>query len=1340
MYFLSAVGLLSSAWGCPSIPLMSYSESVPETTEVGTIILTVLASANPGETLTFLIIDNPSEERSFEIDATGNLTLSRTLDYETRSSDYVFDVFASISGSCSRSVGVTISIINENDNAPHCAQQVLYSSVQENSTLPVDNVVALSCTDGDEMGLTYQFTSGNENGIFSIDSDGKVSTIEVLDYESQSSFELNVLVLDRGFALQYNTTVKIFVSVEPVNEFSPEFANTTFEFYVYESASLGSIVGQASAVDQDSRADGTIFYSLPPGGDSEVFTICSENGYVYLRRSLDFEVTTSYEFEVIASDSSLLEGNRLTSTATILVHVRDSNDHTPAFTQSIYYVQVPEEDETETGSNITQLTCADSDSGSNQELTYTIISGNEQGQFGISSSGQITFESTSLLDFDQGTRLFELTVKCMDAGLPRRSAEVLVVLEVTGVNDFEPNPSSTEYVLNVAEDTPPGTSIGQVQANDQDMGLAGVLSYSIASCPSGLLHIDPVDGTVYLMGTLDYEAGLTEITCVASVRDSQQPIKAREVDLIIAIVDINDEPPTCDAPIKLFSIGEDSLPGYIITFFCEDVDSSTLQYSIPSGGPFNVNPNGNMIILTLQSQLDYETQSAYSFPIEVSDGDFTTVVGVYISVVDTNEHAPTFSSEHFQCNISESAQVGTLVCETIASDTDAGTLRYRVINSTENGTFVIDPVTGAIMLSASLDYEKDTEYTLIVEVSDSGSPVRSSLAVVQITVRDENDHAPLMKPLYFTAVSENATLGASLAFLDCQDVDSGNNGIMALEIASTSAVLSNGEEFTVADNTFVIDSTSGHLNLNELLDYETFQLYTVQVVCKDHGLPSLSAVSTVTIEVLPVNEFVPSFELQRYTVSIPESSSMGTSILQVKASDNDFSEDGTIAFSLNSTQYLYINPETGIVTVVKPIDCARGTVYDYSVEARDGGSPMLSAEVELEVHIINCSLGSLVPDSTFHTANVSESAPVGTVVFSVSCTGSRESLIGDGYSSHYAMTPTDSSPFEVDTLTGEVSVSFPLDYETSTSYLLLLQCYDPSGSLDAASSISAYIAILPENEHPPKFSVGLYTVQVHEDVSLSSSILSIQAYDMDGGEDGSITYSIQQAEQTFSIDPISGKIYLTDFLDFETTEQIDFQVFAEDNPRETGSKRYSHVNVTVKVLDSNDHRPECERTFYHATTSQLTTVGTRLVNVNCSDKDQGQNAELEYRISDDIVLEFFAVNSTTGELTLLQTLNPDIAVVHLVPIAVQDKGNSSLTSTVVVIVDVQDPLNLIEEDEGSEVDNEDAASQTELEGRGNSVKMVLKDLSLQLVSIVSGYVECSTHPCNSLLSTVGAGS
>lgn len=1298
---------------------MSYNENVPETAPIGSFVLTVAATANPGETLSFTIFDDPTEEPSFEVDsATGNLTLARALDYETRST-YDFGVLVVATG-CMIRVDIAISVVNENDNFPQCASHVLYSSVQENSTLTLDSLATLSCTDGDETELSYQFTSGNEEEKFSIDLDGRVSTTEALDYESQSVYELTILVLDSGFAIQHNTTVKLFILVEPVNEYAPKFANSTYEFYVYESASVGSLVGQPTAVDHDLGADGTIRYSLSPGGDLDTFTVCSENGYVYLRRALDFETASSYEFSIIASDSSLPEVNRLTSTATILVHIKDSNEHDPSFTQSIYSAQVPEEDETETGSNITQLTCVDGDSGTNQELVYTIISGNEEDKFDISSSGQITFKSTSLLDFELGTQLFELTVQCMDGGQPPRSSTALVVLEVTSVNDHDPVPSSTEYELNVAEDTLPGTSIAQVQAYDQDRGPAGVLSYSLTTCPSGLLHIDPADGTVYLMGELDYELGPVEIFCVASVRDSQQPVRDREVDLILTVTDVNDEPPVCDPSIRLFSIYEDTAPGYVMTFSCSDPDSPTLQYSIPGGSsyvPFEVNPAGDVITLSLQSQLDYENQSSYSFPIEVSDDDFTTTVGVHISVLDRNEHTPTFSTGQLQCNISEDAQVGAIACELTATDIDGGTLSYQMINSTDNETFCIDPLAGNIVVSAPLDYEAETEYTFIVEVRDSGSPVHSSLATVQIVVMDENDHAPTIEPLLFAAISENASLGIVVASLVCRDQDSGNNGETALEITATLIVLPSHKELTQSESPFAINSTSGHLTISDSLDYEAAALYEVQVVCRDYGAPNtLSSFSTVTIEVLPVNEFVPSFESQHYNASIAEDSSVGSSILRVQALDSDLGEDGEIVFYLNSTELLHIDPYFGTVTLGRPADCTNGTVYHYTLEARDKGRPSLSGEVQLEVHIVNCSLGTLVPDRTLYTASIVEGTPLRTNVLNVSCTGTRESLLSNQQAPQYSMLPSDSSPFDVDTQTGQVSVSSPLDYETSTFYDLTLQCYDPNNSLDAAVNISAYIAILPENEHSPEFTEEFYTVEVAEDTALGSTILRVQADDMDGGEDGRISYSIQQANHTFGIDSTTATIYLTDFLDYETIKRITFQVTAEDNPHEMVNSRHSHVNITVVVRDSNDNQPECQQSFLHIVATRLTAVGSTLAELVCEDQDQGQNAVLEYAISNNTAMELFAIDSTSGVVTLLGALDPSVAAVHLVPIAVKDGGNPSLTSTVVVIVDVQDPLNLIDDGNNNETGGEDNISQIEVEGRGNSVTMVLRDLSLELVS------------------------
>ena len=81
----------------------------------------------------------------------------------------------------------------------------------------------------------------------------------------------------------------------------PVFATTTYSFTVAENASQFDAVGQVSAVDPDG---GIVTYSIVSGNGDGKFNITHNDGLIVVRRSLDYDTTSSYTLTVRATDSS----------------------------------------------------------------------------------------------------------------------------------------------------------------------------------------------------------------------------------------------------------------------------------------------------------------------------------------------------------------------------------------------------------------------------------------------------------------------------------------------------------------------------------------------------------------------------------------------------------------------------------------------------------------------------------------------------------------------------------------------------------------------------------------------------------------------------------------------------------------------------------------------------------------------------------------------------------------------------------------------------------------------------------------------------------------------------
>ena len=1300
---------------CPCF--LTSSESIPlsEDTAIGTSIFTFVARDPFGLTLTYSIRTNPPPDEFLIDSVTGELTVAQELDYEA-TRGYTFTV--GVENANGRdTIEVNVELTNVDDNPTMCTESiVVFSAIEEQS---ISDLELPACTDEDvpsSPSFDYSIISGNEMGLFALNG-GNVSLLRPLDYEVQILHDLLISVVQSGGTLGFNMTV--IVRVVPVNEHAPQFTSSTIDLTVSESALISSTVGQITATDSDAGDDGRIIYSIP-SQSSDKFMIHPNSGEMIVACSLDYETVQSYSLTVVARDSPTGGDIPRSSTVQVQILIQDANDNRPLFPYHVYYVGVSEQYGVDY--EVAHVQCNDSDSGSNGEVTYSIVAGNQEGKFQINaSSGQI--DLTGNLDYDNNnTQFYNLTVECQEVQPPRGTAQTSLLVSVESFNEFRPDPGA-DYMSPVSEDTPPGTEILRVTGRDRDSGLAGKLTYFINDgtmyCPESIFYIDQVTGVIYLNAPLDYEDGLTLIYCTILAQDSEQPLKSSTADLHVTVTNINDVAPICDPPIFNASIQENTPIGTeVLTLSCSDADSLSLTYSILDPfAPFQVSSSGS---LAVNDSLDYEASTFHRVPIEVSDGEFSFNTTVFVSVLDINEHSPVFAQTAYICSVNENEAIGSLVCTISASDDDSGsdgTLYYQILTSTPSDSFVVNQETGQVYLGWSIDYESEHSFSFMMEAYDLGEPSLAASASVTINVVDLNDNHPHMDSFAFFDISETAALGERIATLNCTDADAGLNGQVTYQLNSIVKVGVDGSETLVTSNPFTLESTTGDLTVNTNLDYETDRHYRLSVVCRDNGTPSLASFSTVAISVQSENEYVPSFSQSAYSVDVSENATIGSSIWTVSASDNDAGVHGDVFYSIQTSDSLpfVVNPHTGVISLVAPLDCLQNLTYMLTVIARDGGSPPLQSQTNVEVNVIDCHLGSLVPQENIYVGSVEENSPSGTSVLTVACNSTRSSL-SSSYSPKYRISSSESNIFQVDEDSGLVSVSIPPDFEARESHLLTVQCFDENHP-HISADIHAYIFISPANEQAPEFNEDPYRFSIVEGTPLGSIVFTIAAIDSDSGRDGQITYSIDGIDSHhFFIDPHSGAVYLVESLDRESQDELIITVSAHDNPEDTDSHRTSVSIVNIQVTDSNDHWPQCSRMVYHLIVSPQTQPGsTILSDLGCSDIDLGANGELEYTLGDNETGELFAINRNQGELTLTKVLD---STSNQVPIIVQDRGTpSSFSISVLILIDVQEPSYST----NTSISDHDHNSLLEAEGLKNTVTITLHDVSFNLVSACRSY-------------------
>ena len=561
------------------------------------------------------------------------------------------------------------------------------------------------------------------NDAFVIDESlGEITTVKELDFEESQVYTLHVQAVDSNGGIDaMSSTVIVTVNVGNINEYEPRFTKSTYTDVIPEDTAIGTSILTVSADDSDSGDDGLVVYSMP---DHPYFYLNSKSGEIRLKNALDYEtIHKSFNFEVVATDSSMFPES---SSSTISISVTDVNDNSPYCNPSVYVVTFSED--TGTGTQIAKLNCNDTDSASNAELSYDIISVNSlqsDGKFSVNSEGSIILESP--LDFE-AMQSYNIIVGVTDNGVQKLSASATIKLDISDINEFDPVFDEAAYEVNVVENTIGNIPIGQVRATDRDVN--NIVQYSIQS-NNDYLDIDVKSGDIFVVSSVDFESfpepKSFEVTVVATDDGDVPGPRSTSVTVTVSIVDTNDGIPFFSQSVYHSSIPETSdADTTVIQIEASDSDGDALTYSLSNASvTFRIQQTGH-IVVQVGAVLDYESDTKMYKLIALADDqrDGTGTATIYITITHENEHPPVFTDFSRSVHIPENMEIGQEVMIISATDADEGIdgdISYKIISGS-SGKFSIDGTSGQITLTEHVDNEDISSYTLTISASDSGIP------------------------------------------------------------------------------------------------------------------------------------------------------------------------------------------------------------------------------------------------------------------------------------------------------------------------------------------------------------------------------------------------------------------------------------------------------------------------------------------------------------------------------------------------------------------------------------------------------------------------------------------
>ena len=766
-------------------------------------------------------------------------------------------------------------------------------------------------------------------------------------------------------------------------------------------------------------------------------------------QALDYESVSSYLLTVTASDT-----NGGMAQTTLNVTVVNQNDD-PAFVSAPFSAQVDEN--LVSGSTVLKLTATDQDTS--DSLTFN-IAGTNSGHFAVSSTGLIT--TTQTLDYET-VNTYSLNISVSDSTSTVTEALTITVGDTNDAPVFDNAP----FTATVAENNA-SAIVHTLSATDADSG--DTLKYFLSGVGSGDFSILSSTGLVSLNNALDYESKTSYVLSVI-VRDGNGGQATSS--LTITVSDENDSPGFIGTPYSV-SLDEDVPIGTtVLQAFAIDEDTSDgLTYSLSGTNSSDFSIASNTGIITTDASLDYESVSSYSLTVSVTDGTATVTQALSISITDNND-VPSFVSAPYSVTVPENTTSSSLLIVSAADQDTADTLNF-ILFGTGSEFFSIHLTSGVVALTTVLDHEVTSLYTLTVHVSDSNGGVATTSLTV--TVSDVNDSPQFIGTPYSATVSENLSTGSDVIKIEAIDEDGDS---LTYSLSGT-----NSGHFQISSSTGLVETT-------QELDYETINSYSLTVSASD-GTVTLS--TSLTISVSNTND-APYITNLPTNVSVVEND-VTAAVIDVNATDSD---DNNMTFSLSGTgnDDFLMNSATGRVTLHRALNYEMQTLYSLTVRVADGIGGV--AVASLTIIVVNQNDPPVILGAPY-TTSVEESLNAGATVYQAAVSDEDTS---DTLS--FALSGTNNDHFAI-SAAGKVTTAQVLDYESVTSYTLIVTVSDGSESVNTTLTITVV-----DTNDSPQFTNAPYTVTVDEN-DAGAAVGNATAVDVDSGE-----FCFQQAISESSI-------------------------------------------------------------------------------------------------------------------------------------------------------------------------------------------------------------------------------
>ncbi|XP_070254345.1 protocadherin-7 isoform X2 [Myotis yumanensis] len=574
------------------------------------------------------------------------------------------------------------------------------------------------------------------------------------------------------------------------------------------------------------------------------------------------------------------------------------------------------------------------------------------------------------------------------------------------------------------------------------------------------------------------------------------------------------------------------------------------------GGGGGANPGGRSSVFELQvadtpdgekqpqlivkGALDREQRDSYELTLRVRDGGDpprSSQAILRVLITDVNDNSPRFEKSVYEADLAENSAPGTPILQLRAADLDVGVngqIEYVFGAATESVRRLLrlDETSGWLSVLHRIDREEVNQLRFTVMARDRGQPPKTDKATVVLLIKDENDNVPSIEirkigriPLKdgVANVAEDVLVDTPIALVQVSDRDQGENGVVTCTVVGDVPFQLKPASDTEGDQ----NKKKYFLHTSAPLDYEATREFNVVIVAVDSGSPSLSSNNSLVVKVGDTNDNPPVFDQSVVEVYFPENNIPGARVATVLATDADSGKNAEIAYSLDSSVMgvFAIDPDSGDILVNTVLDREQTDRYEFKVNARDKGVPVLQGSTTVIVQVAdkNDNDPKFMQDVfTFYVKeNLQPNSPVGMVTVMDADKGRNAEM------SLYI--EENSNIFSIENDTGTIYSTVSFDREHQTTYTFRVKAVD-GGDPPRSATATVSLFVMDENDNAPTVTLprNLSYTLLPPSSNVRTVVATVLATDSDDGINADLNYSIVGGNpfKLFEIDSTSGVVSL----------------------------------------------------------------------------------------------------------------------------------------------------------------------------------------------------------------------